>query len=535
MNKIVNYLNEHLQGEVLASPHVRERYASDGGVISIQPEMVAFARTTNDIRKIMRFAWQLAEKGHSIPVTVRGNGTSGQGAAIGKGIVIDTAKHLRDVLELDVKQKLARVQPGITTSALNDGFRFHSLALPTVGAEADGSTIGGAIAVNARSEYSGKYGATGDYVEQLEVVLASGEVLQTGRLSRKEVARKLGLQTFEGEIYRNIDTLLSENDELIRSMSESYCLGGYPGIINVRRKDGSLDLTPLFVGSEGTLGIISEVIMRADYVSPHTTSVLGIFKSAEDARDAMDEALGAKAAAVEYFSADILKQALLQGKRFDWMSAELLKTGAIVLVEFDDYHEKLRLKLAKRLAKRWQSLQREMLVIEEDDDTRANLSAVRSVLALAQHPTVDRAVVPRLFTGIMVPLEKMDTFIKALAAISKKHGLAFPLHIRALDSMFSVYPTFDFSKVTDRQKIFTVMEEFATVVAKLGGTMYAGAPEGRLRTTILPHEVAQDANDLYVKIKKIFDPYDILNPGVKQPNDAKELLRHIDARPDIHV
>ena len=74
MNKVVNYLNEHLQGEVLDSPNIRAQYAVDGSILTIQPEMVAFVRTTSDIRKIARFAWQLAEKGHSMPLTVRGSG-----------------------------------------------------------------------------------------------------------------------------------------------------------------------------------------------------------------------------------------------------------------------------------------------------------------------------------------------------------------------------------------------------------------------------------------------------------------------------
>lgn len=529
MNKVVNYLNEHLQGEVLDSPAIRAQYAVDGSILTMQPEMVAFVRTTSDIRKIARFAWQLAEKGHSMPLTVRGSGGGISGGAIGAGVIIDTAKYLHAALEFDAKQKLARVQPGITVSALNDGLRFHSVALPTASKEDARSTLGGAIAENARSEYSGKYGATGEYVDQLEVVLANGDVLQTGRLARREVAKKKNLQTFEGEIYRSVDALIAENADVINSIGDTYSLQGYPGIASVKKRDGSMDLTPLFLGSQGTLGIISEIILRGEYVSPHSTSMLAVFKSAEEARDAMDEALMAKTAAVEYFSGELLKTVLLAGKKFEWMSPELLKTGAVLLIEFDDYQEKIRTKNARKLARKLQSRSSDMLLIEENEDTLTDLAFIRSALSLVRHPSRERAVTVELF-GAMVPLTQMDVFQKGLLALSKKHTISLPMHVRAMDSMFSVYPVVDFSKVSERQKVFTLLEDYINFVVKLGGTSYAHTPEGRIYAPFRRKELGDDVLVVYDKIKEIFDPYAILNPGVKQAGDEKALLKQINPR-----
>lgn len=112
MSKVANYLNEHIQGEVTTNMAVRQAMSTDASVLSVMPEMVVYPRTTNDIRKIARFSNQLAEKGHMLPITPRGGGSDQTGAAIGKGIILNTTAHMDAIFELDAKQKLVRVQPG---------------------------------------------------------------------------------------------------------------------------------------------------------------------------------------------------------------------------------------------------------------------------------------------------------------------------------------------------------------------------------------------------------------------------------------
>ena len=112
MNKIASYLNQHLLGEVTSAKSILKRYSTDGGVLAVDPEIVAFPRITTDIRKIARFTWQLAEKGHIVGLTARGFGGDVTGAAIGKGIVIDMSKQYDAILEVAVKDKLVHAQAG---------------------------------------------------------------------------------------------------------------------------------------------------------------------------------------------------------------------------------------------------------------------------------------------------------------------------------------------------------------------------------------------------------------------------------------
>lgn len=256
MSKVAAYLRGHITGEVSTRGDVRSALASDTGVLTVKPELVIYPRTTNDIRKVTRFAWQLAEKGHTLPVTVRGAGTDSTGAAIGKGVVMVMPAHMNRIFEYDARQKLVRLQPGATVSALNSALALHGTAVMSLVGSYPYGTVGGAIASAVSGMYAGKYGTIAQAIDQLEVVLANGDVIQTGRISKKELNRRKGLQGFEGDIYRGVDGVIEEYADVLDQLRENDAVG-YSAVADVKQRDGSFDLTPLFVGSQGTLGVIS--------------------------------------------------------------------------------------------------------------------------------------------------------------------------------------------------------------------------------------------------------------------------------------
>src|SRR3954469_4279382 len=113
MSKVASYLQEHILGEVSTNPAILTAMSHDGSVLEIKPEMGVYPRVTSDVRKVARFAWQLAEKGHVLPITSRGYGTDETGAAIGKGIIVSFPAHMNRLFEFDAKQKMIRLQPGV--------------------------------------------------------------------------------------------------------------------------------------------------------------------------------------------------------------------------------------------------------------------------------------------------------------------------------------------------------------------------------------------------------------------------------------
>ncbi|MGH7239709.1 MAG: FAD-binding oxidoreductase, partial [Candidatus Saccharimonadales bacterium] len=271
MNKVGQYLQEHLIGEVVDSAEAIEFFSTDMSIFRVKPGLIVYPRNENDVRKTARFSWQLAERGRIVPITARGAGTDLSGAAIGDGVVMVLPAHLHHILDIDNRSGVIVAEPGANFAKVQQALEHAGRFLPPAPASAEYSTIGGAVMNNAGGEASFKYGNMRNFVRLVRLVLANGEVIDTGRVSKRELNKKLGLSTFEGEIYRALDTLIEENQELIKKLELKVSKNNAGYALNeVKRKDGSFDLTPLMVGSQGTLGIISEVTIDSETYSSDT-------------------------------------------------------------------------------------------------------------------------------------------------------------------------------------------------------------------------------------------------------------------------
>ena len=522
MNKVATYLNEHLSGEVVVDGQSIAAYATDGSQLLVQPEMVAHVASTSDIRKIMRFCWQLAEKVHTLSVTTRGSGESVTGASIGGGIVLSTATYLHRAVGIDPKQRLIHVQSGAAQSGVNMTLSTHSgMTLPATSYEGRDGTIGGAIASGAAGYLVSRYGAFGDSVKQLEVVLANGDVLQTSRLTKRDVNTKKGLHTFEGELYRQIDNLITDNKELIDSLEATSV--GYGGITKVKKKDGSMDLTPLFIGSEGTLGVVSEAILQAQFARQHVQVVVSAYESLDDAHAAADVAVSVKAAAIELIDGRIVKRAALQGKKKEFVPEGSYGGGLLVSV-FDDFSERNRQRLAKKLekelAKTTGRLKTTILSAATD---------VHSLLTLARHPQTGMEVVPGVFSGLWLPTVQLSAFMTGLKKVEEELSVELPMFIDTTRGYVDVLPVFDLKKVTDRQKMLRTLSAVADLAQKHGGSLTGYGGEGRLKSLVTYATLNEAEAALYQQIKNIFDPHGILNPDVKQKVAAKDIASQLNA------
>ena len=316
MSKIAKYLNGHILGEVSARDSRLKQFSQDKSVLSVAPSLVVFPRITDDIRKIMRFSWQLAEKGHIFGITARGYGGSTDGSSLGEGVVLDLSRHMNGIYELDLKNKMVRVAAGVNFRELN--LALGSQALNILQSPAgERLTVGGAVAQNLPAEKY-NYGELADAVEKMEVVLSNGEIVQTGRISKRELNRKKGLQNFEGELYRKIDGLIEDHFEAISSKIQEDASYGYSGITKVKQADGSFDLTPLFFGSEGTLGVITELVLKADFIVDETDFMVASFQDRDDARDFIDKISKYKLNVVEMYDGKLFESAVAAGKKYDF-------------------------------------------------------------------------------------------------------------------------------------------------------------------------------------------------------------------------
>ena len=526
MSKVATYLRGHLAGEVDFRTDLRAARARDAGILAIAPEMVVSPRNTSDIRKTARFSWQLSERGHALPLVARGAGYGINGGAVGRGAQISLAAHMNTIFEYDSKQRLARLQPGVTIQALQSALALQGTGVLALDGLDPRGTIGGAIADNAAGYLAGKYGSLAANVSQLEVVLANGDVLQTGKISKRELSRKKGQQDLEGDIYRGVETILEDYADEISTIHERDQTG-YNSIARVRDRDGSIDLTPLFIGSQGTLGIISEMILRVDFRSQHLDTAALVFASADTARDMLDELRRFAPAFVKYFDATLVRRAVQVGYKAPWFQEVGGKAPqAVILVGFDDFNARARAKGKKKLEKLCGGVADVSLVL--DDDARASLSPL---LDIARYSTLpDRAGVgmPPLLSDWFVPPERFEDFTKALAALGNKLRVDLPIAVDGLTELVSAYPLAPIAQASDRQKLMRLFDETARLVHQYGGAIVGQHGEGRSLSRFAYECIGARRVDMYRAIRKLFDPLGTLNPGVKQLNDVRQLAGMID-------
>jgi FAD/FMN-containing dehydrogenase len=529
MSKVAHYLQEHLTGEVMSSTDARRYFATDASILAIAPALVAYPRNENDVRKTARFTWQLAERGRVIPITARGSGTDQAGAALGSGIMLVFPAHMNRVLELDTKANTVTVEPGINYGKLQQTLHTHGRFLPPYPASIEYSTIGGAIANNASGEKSVKYGDTRMFVRSLRVVLANGEVIETGRISKRELNKKLGLATFEGEIYRQIDTLLEDNKEVIEQLDRAVLKNnaGYD-LSGIKRKDGSFDLTPLIVGSQGTLGIVTEATLETEAHVPQATLLLVQFDSTELLQSAALElrAMSEPPSALEFVNAELLQtvQTLNPNQLREVIKPPFLAATLLVELDLVDKHQKRQLKRTQKILNKYAS----SVQLASDVEQQQLFWKVRQTSSsiIGNNDGNNRAI--PIIGDASVPPDSLHALLEGLRLIMESQELPAAFWGHAGEAVVHVQPQLNLAQVGDRQKAFRLIDDYHKLVISLGGTISSEANDGRLRTPYLEAFYGVEAYALLQKVKLAFDPYGTLNPGVKfgsSLDDIKSIVR----------
>ncbi|MBX4199794.1 FAD-binding oxidoreductase [Candidatus Saccharibacteria bacterium] len=528
MSKIAHYLQEHLTGEVSASPEVRRHFAHDASILRQAPAIVVYPRGESDVRKTSSFCWQLAERRRPVSITARGGGSDTSGAAIGSGIMVVFPAHMNKILELDPKKQQIIVEPGATYDKIEQTLYTHGLFLPSYPASQQYATIGGGIANNAIGEKSVKYGATGDYVQRLRVVLANGEVIETGPLHRRELNRKLGMSTLEGEIYRIIDKMIEENGQLIASL---------PGIIKARRNSvgynlaavktkKGFDLTPLFVGSQGTLGIITEATLKVIPHNPITNLALVSFDKMEDFHDALPRILELKPSIYDMVNKATIEQVVkINPHQLDGVMP--VPNAAIHLfIEFDEEKGADQKKSIRKLGKILERSGTDWVLADNLEDQQKIRKVRESVATILTEPSGQTKAVP-VAEDVAVPVENLVDFLRQVNDIYTAAGMRPAIWGSAGDGVVRMHPMLDLSQTGDRQRLFKLADAIYAAALKLGGTVSASHGEGRVRAPYSVYMYGEKAMGLMREVKKAFEPHNILNAGVKTATreEIKALLR----------
>ena len=429
-----------------------------GWVADSVPIGVLRVGDAGQVQAAMRLATELR-----VPVVPRGAGTGLAGGAAGSGgeLVIDLSGMDR-ILEIVPQDESAVVQPGVINADLDEALRPHGLWFAPDPASKAISTVGGNIATNAGGLLCAKYGVTREAVLGLQVVLADGRLLRTGHRTVKGVT-------------------------------------GY-------------DLTSLFVGSEGTLGIVVEATVRTPPRPPRASATLiGFFPGVHEAaaasaaitaarlRPALCELIDAAAleAITRYLrgTGDAATIALL-----DSLGSE--RAGASLIVQFDDADAATR---AEHAAGLLQAARGTVRASSDADEAELLLELRRAFHpAIASHGEV-------LIEDIAVPRSRLADMFGEIVRIQREHAVAIPTVAHAADG--NLHPNFVYGGGEVPEAIWQAADDLFTSALRLGGTLTGEHGVGVLKRRWLRDELGEDSYDLQRRIKSVFDPAGILNPG----------------------
>ncbi len=426
-------------------------YSYDASMNVHRPDVAVWPESTEQVAEIVRFANE-----HKIPVVPRGAGTSLSGGVIPihGGIIVDLSR-MNGILEISIENRYARVQAGVVCDDLNRQLAKHGFTFPPDPASSSVATIGGNVATNAGGIKGAKYGTTRDYVLGLQVVLPTGEVMHTGSYTMK-------------------------------------CVSGY-------------DLAKLFIGAEGTLGVVTEVTLKINPLPRHAMTAVATYAKLEDAGKAIFQTMtsGVLPSVMEILDKVTLKS-IKENTDLDLPEAE-----AMILTETDGYT--------------WEEVEAQMEVVlrilnqnhpslvktAKDEKERLGLWKARK----SAYATLARASNSFVLDDVTVPISRIPDLLVGIQEIAKKYGLVVATYGHAGDGNLHPQILYDEYDAEQMERMERVEEELFKLAISLNGTLSGehGIGLSKANYMTLEHDSVEMA--LMRQIKKTLDPNNIMNPG----------------------
>ena len=428
-------------------------YSYDATRTKFEPDAVLFPRHEEDISAILKYC-----NDNKIVIVPRGAGSGFTGGALPSsgGIVLGFEKHMNKILEIDMKNMVAIVQPGLVNMDLQRAVEELGLFYPPDPASQDYSTIGGNVSENAGGMRAAKYGITKDYVMALRAVLPNGDIIKAGKKTIKDVA-------------------------------------GY-------------NIAGILVGSEGTLAVLTEITLKLLSKPKLTKTVMGIFPTVKDAMNAVYKSLagGANPVAMEFL--DNLSIRAVEEKFHKGLPTD---AGAILISDIDGNVEEeidYQISLLKRYFN--ENGCKEFKIAKDKKEAADIWFARRNA---SQSITIYGT--KKINEDITVPRSALPKYLEEVEKISKKYGVKIPCFGHTGDGNVHTNVMVDKDNPQEVEKGYKAIEEIFKMTIEIGGTLSGEHGIGLSKAPFMKLAFSQEELNLFRAIKKAFDPNNILNPG----------------------
>jgi FAD/FMN-containing dehydrogenase/Fe-S oxidoreductase len=506
---LMQALSQHLQGEVRSDPYSRVLYSTDASIYQIEPLGVVLPRTEEDVEITLRLA---AEQG--VPVLPRGAGTSLAGQSVGAALHLDCSKYLNRILELNVGERWVRVEPGVVLDELNAFLAPHGLQFGPDVATSNRATLGGMIGNNSAGARSILYGRTGDHIRSLRFRLAGGWALETHPLTPEELQAKLAVEGPEGDLYRRVQGILEAHHEeiLARYPKVLRCVSGYN--LKALVEDRPFDLGQLLLGSEGTLGVVTEATLNLVPKPARKALALIHFQDLLASLEATQEILPFGPAAVEVIDRMVLDLARQSPEAARAMTFVEGDPEAILMVEFyGDTEEELggkidRLEAHLRKAGYGYCWGRALTAAAQADVWKVRKAGVGLLMGL-----IGDAKPISFVEDTAVSVEQLPEFVRRFQALVAAQGTTASIYAHASVGCLHIRPVLNLKTAEGVATMRRIAEGVRDLVLEFGGAMSGEHGDGLARSEWNESLFGPQLYQAFREIKGAFDPHNLLNPG----------------------
>ena len=519
-------LSETLSGEVRFDLYSKALYSTDASLYQIEPIGVVIPKDRRDVIKTVQIAVD-----HNVPILPRGGGTSLAGQSVGQAIVLDMSKYMNRLLEVNVAERWARVEPGIVLDELNHKLKPHGLMYAPDVATSSRANVGGTIGNNSAGSHSLIYGKTIDHVMALDLVLANADEITALPISLEKLEIKKRGDTLAAHIYREVCRICADNASEIRKRYprilrrvagynlDEYVKDAGSKEVTPYRRDGCdenrpFSLTKILVGSEGTLATTVEATINLVPTPKRTALCVVHFDSLIASMEAMQPILECDPTAVELIDKTILDMArgsLEFSRLTTFIEGE---PAALLAVEF---YGETEAELASQLAKLEKKLKSAgfgyafVHCFTEAEKSRV-WETRKAGLGLLMGMKGDAKPVG-FVEDAAVPIEHLPEYVRRFDEIVTAHDTTASYYAHASVGLLHNRPIINLKSETDIQKMHAIARDVRDLLMELDGAMSGEHGDGLVRSEWIESMFGPQIYQALGEVKRAFDPNNIMNPG----------------------
>lgn len=527
-------LKKIVKGEVRDDAATLDRFSRDASLLTVRPEVVVAPKDVADIQALIRFVGEEKKHQKNISLTPRSAGTDMSGGPLSESIILDMTAHFQGVLGVNKVHNEATVLPGTFYRDFEKATKERGLILPCYTASKELNTVGGMVGNNSAGEKTLRYGSTKKWVRKLKVIFSDGNEYEVKPMTKAELELKIKENTLEGRLYRDLYLLLTTNYPLVQSARPDVSKNSAGYYLWDVWDGDTFDLTQLIVGSQGTLGIVTEITFELVPVKPVSkllviflqelglmaqvvNTLLPFHPESLEAYDDNTQKLELK------FFPDLVK-AMKQGLiSLAW--SFLPEFGMIVRGGFPkmvllaevagETLEEVDAKLLE-MQKAMSTFRVRTRITRDENDTRKYWTIRRESFNILRKHVHGRRTAP-FIDDIVVRPDVLPEFLPKLQALIKEYGIFVTIQGHIGNGNFHIIPLMDMSLEENRKIIPELSEKVYDLVLSYKGSITAEHNDGLIRTPYLERQFGREVCELFKKTKEIFDPLYIFNPGKKVP------------------